>query len=138
MKEQLIVLFSILTTLTISAQEVVSTQGDSYTGSGVQVDFTVGEVIINTAITSTGSRTLTQGFHQSKWSVVGIREHVLDYEAIIFPNPTEELLNIQASLFEDISYLLYDAQGKLVRKEKLSAELTAIQLHELAAGFLFI
>jgi hypothetical protein len=57
---------------------VISTQGGTYSGSGLVLDFTVGEVVINTASTSTGSHTLTQGFHQSKWSVVGIRDHFPD------------------------------------------------------------
>jgi len=134
MKKHILILCSFLTCLSVSAQEVVSTQGDSYSGSGVQVDFTVGEVIINTASTSTGSHTLTQGFHQSKWSVVGIRDHFPDYEANVFPNPLEEVLNIEASAYENVSVFLYDAQGKLVREDKLSAELTSIQLSELAAG----
>ena len=30
------------------AQEVVSTQGDSYTNSSGSIDFTIGEVVINT------------------------------------------------------------------------------------------
>jgi hypothetical protein len=91
-------------------------------------------VIINTASTSTGSHTLTQGFHQSKWSVVGIHDHFPDYEANVFPNPLEEVLNIEASAYENVRIFLYDAQGKLVREDKLAAELSTIELSELAAG----
>ena len=39
-----IVLFSLLTTLSVSAQEVVSTQGDSYSNGTGSIDFTIGEV----------------------------------------------------------------------------------------------
>jgi hypothetical protein len=134
MTKKTLVLFSLLATLSVSAQEVVATQGDTYSGSGLVLDFTVGEVIINTASTSTGSHTLTQGFHQSKWSVVGIRDHFPDYEANVFPNPLEEVLNIEASAYENVRIFLYDAQGKLVREDKLSAELSTIELSELAAG----
>ena len=134
MKRHTLILISLLATISISAQEVISTQGDSYSGSGLVLDFTVGEVIINTASTSAGSNTLTQGFHQSKWSVVGIRDLFPDFEANVFPNPLEEVLNIGASAYENVKFFLYDAQGKLVREDKLYAELSTIELSELAAG----
>ncbi|MDA9952383.1 T9SS type A sorting domain-containing protein [Chitinophagales bacterium] len=134
MERHTLILISLLATISISAQEVISTQGDSYSGSGLVLDFTVGEVIINTASSSTGSNTLTQGFHQSKWSVVGIRDLLPDFEANVFPNPLEEVLNIEASAYENVKVFLYDAQGKLVREDKLYAELSTIELSELAAG----
>jgi hypothetical protein len=113
-------------------QEVVSTQGDSYSNVFGSIDFTIGEAIINTV--SDGTHTLTQGFHQSKWSVVGITEHLPDYDANVFPNPTEDILNIQASKFEEVSYLLYDVQGKLIKENKLNAGNTVLYLSEIAAG----
>ena len=132
MKRNIIILISLLATISISAQEVISAQGDTYSGSGLVLDFTVGEVIINTV--TDGTSTLTQGFHQSKWSVVGIRDLFPDFEANVFPNPLEEVLNIEASAYENVKFFLYDAQGKLVREDKLSAELSTIELSELAAG----
>ena len=113
-------------------QEVVSTQGDSYLNVFGSIDFTIGEAIINTV--SDGTHTLTQGFHQSKWSVVGITEHLPDYDANVFPNPTEDILNIKTQAFENVMYSLYDAQGKLVIQNKLSAAQTLIQVSHLAAG----
>lgn len=56
------------------------------------------------------------------------------YEATIFPNPTSELLNIKTSTFENVTYTLYDAQGKLVMQDILSAEQTPIQVSQLASG----
>mgnify|MGYP001293814042 CR=1 FL=1 len=132
MKRNIIILISLLATISISAQEVISAQGDTYSGSGLVLDFTVGEVIINTV--TDGTSTLTQGFHQSKWSVVGIRDLFPDFEANVFPNPLEEVLNIEASAYENVKVFLYDAQGKLVREDKLYAELSTIELSELAAG----
>jgi hypothetical protein len=55
--------FSLLTTISVTAQEVVSTQGDSYSNSSGSIDFTIGEVIINTG--TDGTNDLTQGFHQT-------------------------------------------------------------------------
>jgi Secretion system C-terminal sorting domain len=114
------------------AQEVISTQGDSYSNGSGSIDFTIGEVVINTG--SDGTYDLTQGFHQTNWNFVGVEDHVPNYEAIIFPNPTEDVLNIRTSAFENITYTLYDAQGKLVLQDVLSAEQTPIQVSQLAPG----
>ena len=132
MKKITLVLFSLFATLTVSAQEVVSTQGDSYSNGSGSIDFTIGEVVINTG--TDGTNDLTQGFHQTNWNFVGLDDNDPSYEATIFPNPTSELLNIRTSTFENVTYTLYDAQGKLILQDKLSAEQTPIQVSQLAPG----
>jgi hypothetical protein len=132
MKKTAFVLFSLFATISVSAQEVVSTQGDSYSNGSGSIDFTLGEVIINTG--TDGTNDLTQGFHQSNWSVVGVVDYDLSYEALVFPNPTEDILNIRTHAFENVMYSLYDAQGKLIIQNKLSAEQTLIQVSQLAPG----
>ena len=66
MKKNTVVFFSLFSAATVSAQEVVSTQGDSYSNSNAGIDFTIGEVIINTG--TDGSHDLTQGFHHTNWN----------------------------------------------------------------------
>jgi hypothetical protein len=132
MKKNLLVLLSLITTLSVSAQEVVSTQGDSYSNGSGSIDFTLGEVIIATG--TDGTNDLTQGFHQTNWNFLGVEDFAPNYEAIIFPNPTEDVLNIKTSMFENVTYTLYDAQGKLVLQDILSAEQTPIQVSQLATG----
>ncbi|MDC0313747.1 T9SS type A sorting domain-containing protein [Flavobacteriales bacterium] len=124
--------FLLLTSVCVSAQEVVATQGDSYTNSSGSIDFTIGEVVINTG--TDGSNDLTQGFHQTNWNFVSTEDHVPSYEAIIFPNPTSEILTIRTSTFENVTYTLYDARGKLVIQDKLSSVKTLIQVSQLAPG----
>ena len=132
MLKNTLLFFSLLTSVCVSAQEVVVTQGDSYTNSNGSIDFTIGEVVINTG--SDGSNDLTQGFHQTNWNFVSIEDHVPSYEATIFPNPTSEILTIRTSTFENVTYALYDAQGKLVIQDKLSSVQTPIQVNQLAPG----
>ena len=132
MKKITLVLFSLFATLTVSAQEVVSTQGDSYSNGSGSIDFTIGEVVINTG--TDGTNDLTQGFHQTNWNFLGVEDFAPNYEAIIFPNPTLDVLNIRTSKFENVTYTLYDAQGKLVMHDILSAEQTPIQVSQLAPG----
>ena len=132
MTKNTLVLFLLFASLAVTAQEIVATQGDSYSSASGNIDFTIGEVIINTG--TDGSNDLTQGFHQTNWNFVSIEDHVPSYEAIIYPNPTEDVLNIRTSTFENVTYTLYDAQGKLVMQDKLSAEQTPIQVSQLAPG----
>ena len=128
-----LLLFGALTlSLNSLGQDVVSTQGDSYTNASGSIDFTIGEVVINTV--TDGTNDLTQGFHQTNWNFLGVEDFAPNYEAIIFPNPTEDVLNIRTSTFENVTYTLYDAQGKLVMQNILSAEQTPIQVSELAPG----
>ena len=132
MKKTAFVLFSVLSTLAVSAQEVLSTQGDSYSNASGSIDFTLGEVVIVTG--TDGNNDLTQGFHQTNWNFLGVEDFAPNYEAIIYPNPTSDVLNIRTSTFENVTYTLYDAQGKLVMQDILSAEQTPIQVSELAPG----
>jgi hypothetical protein len=132
MKRHTFVLFSLLATGSVSAQEVVSTQGDSYSNASGSIEFTLGEVIIATG--TDGTNDLTQGFHQTNWNFLGVEDHAPNYEATIFPNPTQDVLNIRTSAFDNVTYTLYDAQGKLVLQDILSAEQTPIQVSQLAPG----
>ena len=132
MKKTAFVLFSLFATISFSAQEVFATQGDSYSNASGNIDFTIGEVIINTG--TDGTNDLTQGFHQTNWNILGVEDYAPNYEAIIFPNPTEDVLNIKTSMFENVTYTLYDGLGKLVMQDILSAEQTPIQVSQLATG----
>ena len=128
-----LLLLGLLTIInSVHSQEVVSTQGETYSSPNAIIDFTVGEVVINTV--SDGTNNITQGFHQTNWNFVGLENHTPSFEAIIFPNPTSEVLNIRASAFENVTYTLYDAQGKLIVKDKLTAEQTLIPVSQLATG----
>lgn len=132
MKRHTLVLFSFFASLAVTAQEVVATQGESYSTASANIDFTIGEVIIATG--TDGTNDLTQGFHQTNWNFLGLEDFAPNYEATIFPNPTSEVLNIRTSAFENVTYTLYDAQGKLVMQDILSAEQTPIQVSQLAPG----
>ena len=132
MKKTTIFLLSLLSTLVFTAQEVVSTQGDSYSNASANINFTIGEAVINTG--TNGTNELTQGFHQTNWNLVRLEDHSPSFEAAIFPNPTTEVLNIRTSTFENVIYTVYDTKGKLILQDKLSSEQTTIQVSQLAKG----
>ena len=131
MKKQLM-LISCCFVFSIQAQEVVSTQGDSYQNAAGSIDFTIGEPVINTV--SNGTNDLTQGFHQTNWNFVGLEDHQPDYHASVFPNPVENYLHIRVTSFDGVNYALYDDQGRLIESNHLSGEITSIMVKSLAPG----
>lgn len=132
MKKHQILVALLLVFGSANAQEVISSQGDYYSNANGSISFTIGETVIVTA--TDGSNDLTQGFHQTNWNFAGIEDHDPSFEATIYPNPTEEVLNIKAPLFENIQYTLYDAKGRIVSTNILSSEVTAVNVAHLAPG----
>ena len=132
MKKHIFLFATFLAAFSATAQEVISSQGETYSNAAGSIDFTIGEVIINTG--TNGTNDLTQGFHQTNWKFLGVEDFAPNFQAIIFPNPTQDVLNIKTSVFENVTYTLYDAQGKLVLQNILSAEQTPIQVSQLAPG----
>lgn len=116
----------------INAQEVISSQGESYSGPNAKVDFTIGEVVIATV--SDGTTTLTQGFHQTNWKFSGVKDFSPEMEITVFPNPASDLLQIQTAEFKEVHYELYDEAGRLVAQNELLEETTSVQVAELATG----
>jgi hypothetical protein len=136
MKKKIVPIGLYLLGVSVSAQEVVSTQGESYSNGGYTIDFTIGELVTETV--SNGTNDLTQGFHQTNWRFLGVEDHVPQYEALIFPNPTADVLNIRAGEFQNVTYTLYDQQGKMVITNVLLTEQTPIQVSQLAPGSYYL
>lgn len=107
-----------LLSVAINAQEVISTQGDSYTNGGNTIDYTIGEPVIETV--SDGTNDLTQGFHQTLLTIVGVEDLEVDFMVSIFPNPTAELVNLKIENFSGMTIRLFDLLGKELQNKTLS------------------
>ncbi|PHR18001.1 MAG: hypothetical protein COA38_20230 [Fluviicola sp.] len=133
MKKKALIAFSFIVGSTITfGQEVISSQGDSYSNGTGSIDFTIGEVVINTV--SNGTNYLTQGFHQTTWNFVKLEEFDANFVVSIFPNPTQDVLTIQATAFEDVKFVLTDATGRIVMEDILTGELTPLDVASFEAG----
>ena len=132
MKKYNLFILSMFIAAIASSQEVVVVQGDSYSNQEVNLDFTIGEVVISTE--TDGFSYITQGYHQTRWNLVGLEDFAPTLEASIFPNPTQDRLNIKTRSFQNVIYELYDGQGRLVMQESLMAEVSTIEVGHLAVG----
>lgn len=134
MKYSFIILILLFAGSVVSAQEVVSSNGDSKSAAGVEVSWTVGESVIETLIS--GSNTLTQGFHQTKLTITAISEVLLPgLEIKVYPNPTPDIITIHFSEYiENARYYLYDLRGKLLENKLIHSADTEINMDKFASG----
>ncbi len=134
MKYSIILLILFLAGSVVSAQQVVSSNGDSQSAAGVEVSWTFGEAVIATMIG--GTNTLTQGFHQTRLTVTAVSNLLYPgLEIKVFPNPTQEFITIRFSEYiEDTRYALYDLRGKLIENKLINSTDTEIDLKKYACG----
>ncbi len=121
------------------SQESVNTSGGEATGSGGTASYTIGETVYTT--NSNGSGTVAQGVqHAYEIFTVGLPSSAFDISLRIFPNPTVDNLTLQISNFnqENLSYLVYDMQGKLVANGDIESAETQISVGEYQAAAYFI
>lgn len=134
MKYSIIILKLFLAGSLVSAQQVVSSNGDSKSAAGVEVSWTVGEAVVETLVGS--SNTLTQGFHQTKITVTALSELLFPgLEIKVYPNPTPEIITIHFSEYiENSSYFLFDLRGKLLENKIILSVDTEINMKNYASG----
>lgn len=132
MNKSILILLFVGSFTFVDAQEVIATQGDSYTAAPGTLDFTIGEVVINTA--SNATTDLTQGFHQTNWKFSGLEDFAPEFVITVFPNPTSDYLHIQTTDYQNLHVELFDEAGKLVAQENLLTETTSIRVVDLATG----
>ena len=103
----------------VTTPTVVSSSGDSYSNGGVIMDYTLGEIVIETF--SNNTNILTQGFHQGVLKVNTSIENIA-IKTKIYPNPTTNFLIIELEKNVNADILVYDINGKIVIKDKLNDE----------------
>ena len=131
-KNALTVLVVLASIGSVSAQEIVSTQGDSYSTSSAQIDFTIGEVVLDTG--TDGTNVLTQGFHQTNWSFSSVEDLAPNFNATLYPNPVDDVLIVKTSTFDGVQYQMFDATGRIVLEGSLEAEKTELAVSSFAPG----
>lgn len=134
MKYVIIILILFLAGSMVSAQQVVSTSGNSQSTAGFEVSWTVGEAVMETLVGS--STTLTQGFHQTKLTITAVSELLIPgLEIKAFPNPTQDFITVHFSEYiEGSRYFLYDFTGKLLENKLILSADTEINMQKYAGG----
>ena len=110
-------------------QNVLGAAGDSFINSVAQLNYTVGELSVETAMAN--AVILSQGFHQTVLSVTEVTEIGVFNEIDVFPNPTQEyvLVHFHGFINENRNIQVYDLVGQLVLEEELKANQEEIRLN---------
>lgn len=96
-------------------RQVIGSAGGYEEESGYSLSFTVGEPVVETAIS--GSLVLTQGFQQPDDITVGIKEMVkINMDYLIYPNPTMDNLTVQLTSDKavEVYISLHDMAGRQI------------------------
>jgi hypothetical protein len=126
---------------TVSAQESVNATGGNASGSGGTVAYSVGQVVYTTNTGTNG--TVAQGVQQPfEISVVtGLEEAKgISLSITAYPNPTTDYLElkVESEKLNDLSYQLFDMNGKLLQSEMIIGSQTSIVMSNLVPATYFV
>ncbi|MEZ4773343.1 MAG: T9SS type A sorting domain-containing protein [Bacteroidia bacterium] len=97
---------------------VIGAAGSYLSGANAQLSFTVGEMMVETYLSA--DHIISQGFHQPFDYFVGIEEDDYHLGISIYPNPTRDILIVEAGDHtENLDLQLYDMQGKMLATDKM-------------------
>lgn len=125
----------------LQAQESVNATGGNASGGGGSVSYSVGQVVYTTNTGTNGS--VAQGVQQPyEISVVTAIEEAKGINLLIsaYPNPTTDYLTLEVKDFEltNLSFQLYDINGKLLQSEKITGNQTSIVMSNLVPATYFV
>ena len=131
-----ITLIAFFASFTLHAQQTIPAAGGDATGSGGSASYSVGQIVYTTHTGSNGS--ISQGVQQSFeiFTLSNASLSTVNLIATTYPNPTSDyvVLAISDINLTDLSYALYDIQGKPIAKAIISSKDTQIDMHSLSAG----
>lgn len=125
----------------LQAQESINTSGSNVSGEEGSVSYSIGQIVYTTNTGTSGS--VAQGVQQPfEISVVtGLEEAKgINLSVAAYPNPTTDYLTLSIGEFDisNLSYQLYDMNGKLLGNEKLSGNETQINMSNYVPATYFV
>ncbi len=124
----------------LHAQEAIPAAGGNASGSGGSVSYSVGQVVYTTNTGTNGS--VAQGVQQNYAISIttGLDAKGINLEYTAYPNPTTDNLTLKVENHEnrDLSYLLYNMNGKLLESKKLTGNKTTITMENLVPAAYFL
>lgn len=125
----------------IQAQDAILTSGGDASGSGGSFSYSVGQIVYTTIIDSNGS--MAQGVQQpfEISAVLGVDDLLgINLSLVAYPNPTTDFLNLTiANLnYKNLSYQLFDINGRLLAQKKLENNSSEITMKQFPSALYFL
>lgn len=129
-------LFLVMISSKIYAQNSVTSSGSNGIGSGGSVSYSVGQISYTSAIGTGGN--LNAGVQQPfEIFTLGVDNFPnISLAFVIYPNPTTSLINLKVMNLgiENLQYELLDLNGKIIEEKKIDYQETQIQMENNASG----
>lgn len=121
--------------------ETIPATGGNASGSGGNVSYSVGQLVYNTNEGTNG--TVSQGIQQPYGiSIVTELEETqgINLSITAFPNPTTDYLTLSTVNFDNknLSFHLYDINGKMIQESKINISETRISMTEISPAIYFL
>ena len=124
----------------VKAQEAVVTSGGNTSGTNGNVSYSVGQIVYTTNTGATGS--VAQGVQQpfEIQTMLGAENFNINLQLAVYPNPTTNWLQLEVKNtdFTNLSYQLFDLNGKMIYNQKVTAETSSIQMERLPAAIFLL
>lgn len=127
---------------TFAQSAIVPVGGDAQSNSG-SVSYTVGQIAVQTANNSSGI-SVAEGVQQPyEILTVGVDDYPqITLNAVVYPNPTENLAQLQLNGFDisagGLRAILYDGSGKMLQTLNVSENLSQFQIGHYATGTYYL
>lgn len=145
MKKIFTILFlSCLLVSNLFAQSAIVPVGGDAQGNGGSVSYTVGQMAVESAANSNGSINVLEGVQQPyEIMTVGVDDYPqIALNAIVYPNPTENIAQLQLNGFEipadGLRAILYNGNGKQLQTLTVIDDLTTFQIGQYATGTYYL
>jgi len=139
----LIAFFTIIGFSCFAQSAIVPIGGDVQSNSG-SVSYTVGQIAVQTSENSNGDVIVGEGVQQPyEIMTVGVDEYPqIVLNAVVYPNPTENIVQLQLNGFEihanGLLANLYDGNGKMLQNFTVTDELTTLQIGHYPTGAYYL
>ena len=139
-----LIILLIMTTANVFAQSAIVPVGGDAQGNGGSVSYTVGQMAVESTANSNGSISVAEGVQQPyEIMTVGVDDYPqIALNAVVYPNPTENIAQLQLNGFEipagRLRATLYDGNGKQLQSVTVTNDLTAFQIGQYATGTYYL
>lgn len=132
------VAFLLLGLSELQAQESFTVSGGETTGTNGTVSYSVGQVVYSTNTGTNGS--VAQGVQLpfEITTTLGIKNTTIHLEWAVYPNPTTDVLTLKTESNTNLSYQLYDLQGKTMANGTVRSNTTTIKMEGLQTAAYFL
>jgi len=125
----------------LHAQEAIPASGGNASGSDGTVSYSIGQTVYSIHEGTNGTEvqgvqqpfeiTVVTGIYDAKWISLSVK---------VYPNPTTQFLTLVVNEpdISDLSYELYDLDGKILIKKGIKDSQTQIAVERFAASIYFL